>query len=150
VSTFNPDAWQAADPDATTVTTTQPPSDGTYAVELADARAFTAQSGEDWVILKFRTLDQDPVGYTWDNVQGFASEGRTRATKAVCKRIGVDVDTIASLEDLDRQLRATKGEYRNTFVQERVTSSPPTSDVPSSGFDWPEGTQGVPEDEIPF
>lgn len=127
-----------------------PPEPGVYEAALVDARAFTSQAGEDWVALTWRDT---AGGYEWDVLYGFRSERQTNVTKGQIHALGVLVDEVGTLEELDQELKAKcgsyytlsvkqKGERRNTYVDGGVVS-----DVPA---DVREAAAAAKADEIPF
>lgn len=143
MSSFDAGTWAAADPDAP-LESKDPPDPGVYDVVIADARAFQSKAGKDTLIVEWNITAGPQTGYQWPDIYGFKSEGQTKAAKGLCSRIGVDVEGIAGLGDLDAAVKTRVGEYftvevrqngdyRNTYVQ---ASSQPAlvSDVPNDAF----------------
>lgn len=128
---FN-DTWAAAtvedQPDRT-----QPPEPGLYTVAITDAKALTSEAGEDWVIIELEGIDGAAAEHQWSVVQGFRTPQATGFTKRVCRDLGVDIDAVTSLDQLDTALKEIvgryftvqvkqKGEYRNTYFQGAVSA----------------------------
>lgn len=141
------------------------PDPGVYDVLLSNGRAFTSKAGKDVLILTWRVAAGDQSGYQWDEVYGFGSEGAVKAVKATLTRVGVDVDSLVSLEAMDEAVKAACGEwfqvevrqngdFRNTYVNHRVTApATPPSDINSdpAGFAVPAGVTGTtPTNDVPF
>lgn len=156
---FNADAWQSADPDAP-MENNDPPDPGVYEAMLADAKAFTSSKGNDVAIVEWKIVSGGQMaGYQYPAIYTFKNEGAIKAAKATAARIGVDVDKIGGLDDLDVALKQHIGDYygievvqngqwRNTYVQGRAQA--PLSDVPNDGFD-PAPTDAATDDQtIPF
>lgn len=136
---FNAGAWQSADPNAEQEDN-DPPVPGTYDVVVSDARAFTSSKGNDVLILNWTITTGPQTGYSWSDVRGFKTEGAIKAAKALCTSLGVDVDGIGALEDLDAAVKqqlgeyfrvevAQNGSYRNVYIKGKPEGTP-VSDVP--------------------
>jgi hypothetical protein len=109
------------------------PEPGTYTVVIRDAKAITSkEKGEDWVIVEIEGLDGVAEGHQWPVIQGFRTPQAAGFTKRVCRDLGVDIDNVNNLDDLDAQLKTTigqyhtvdvkqKGDFKNTYFQGRVT-----------------------------
>jgi hypothetical protein len=121
----------------------EPPAPGTYEVALDDADYFTSKAGRDIIKLTLRVTHGigDTPGHTWDEIRGLATEGQMKAAKATCARLGIDVDAVQSADDLKAELQACigryytvevkqNGQYRNTYINDRITGGP-VSDIPS-------------------
>ena len=146
------DVWGNADPDATGAG--DPPEEGIYDVLLCDASAFMSKEKQElWIKLTFRQITGDSE---WDVLQGFRSQKQSNFSKRTCKLIGVDVDAIGSLEDLDRALRERcgnyftvevkqNGEFVNTYVQEGATPNVAPPPPPPTTAAAP-----LADDDIPF
>lgn len=145
------DTWTNADPDATGGG--DPPEDGTHDVVLNDAGAFLSkEKQEPWVKLSFRRLTDD---HEWDVIQGFKSQKQANFSKKTCQLIGVDVDAVGDLDELDKALRErcgnyftvevkTNGDFVNTYVQE---GAPAPDFVPPPVA---AAAEPVADDDIPF
>lgn len=148
----------------------QPPEKGLYTTELIDAAAVTAKaSGKDWVILEFRALDGGAEGHAWKVFQGFGSPQQAGFTKRVCRDLGVDIDNVTAMSELDEQLKQQigryftvevkqNGEYRNTYIQGTVSPESftlqqqgeiPVTDEPPAGAQLAAAPAGN-DDDIPF
>jgi hypothetical protein len=148
--------WPTADPDAVgNVDNGEPPEPGFYDVVLIDASALTSKKNEDWVILKWQILGTD---HDWPQVLGFRSEAAANFTKREVRELGVNVDQIGSLDELDTALRTQvakffrvevvqNGDFRNTYIRGAANS---TSDIPVDPGDFAPVTAGVPDEDIPF
>jgi len=160
MSQFDAGAWASTDANAE-MQSNDPPAPGKYDVVIADARAFTSKAGNDIAIVEWNITGGPQAGYQWPSLYGFKNEGQIKVAKSMCSRIGVDVDTIAGLEDLDRALKGTVGEYfqvevtqngehRNTYVQGRAGAQR-ASDIPEDGAFTPAATGPVGStDDVPF
>lgn len=146
--------WSTADPDAVgNIDNAEPPEPGVYDVTLIGAGAFTSKKQEDWVKLLWRRM---PDGHEWPVLLGFASEKGANFTKRECRELGVNVDTVGSLDELDTAVKAyvghyytvevvQNGEFRNTYLRGRM------SDVPADTSDFaPAAVSGPVDDTIPF
>jgi hypothetical protein len=116
------------------------------------------------IVLEMKVVGGPLDTYQWTELRGLKSEGQIKAAKATCSRLGVDVESVFGLEDIDAQLKALvggyfeievvqNGEWRNVYVQGRAGKAP-ASDVPS---DFPTKEEaaaavtGAKDDEdIPF
>ncbi len=158
MSTFDPQAWNQTDPDSG-FENNDPPTPGTYTVMLNDGRAFTSKKGDDFVSLNWKIVAGDQADYTWDALYNFKNEGAFKATKAVCQRIGIDVDSIASLEDLSQKIVEKtgkwfevevkqNGEWRNTYVNGAAQQTART-DAPAETSEFAHTSVGA-DDDIPF
>jgi hypothetical protein len=137
---------------------TQPPEPGLYTVAIQDAKAITSEAGEDWVIIELEGIDGAAAEHQWSVVQGFRTPQATGFTKRVCRDLGVDIDTVSSLDQLDTALKETavgnyftvqvkqKGEYRNTYFQGQVST---TETLPTEQRAAANATNGN-DDDIPF
>jgi hypothetical protein len=110
---------------------TQPPEPGLYTVAIQDAKAITSEAGEDWVIIELEGIDGAAPNTEWSVLQGFKSPQQAGFTKRVCRDLGVDIDAVGSLDELDTALKPIvgryftvqvkqNGEYRNTYFQGQV------------------------------
>lgn len=144
------DTWSDADPDGNN-DSANPPREGLFDVALVGARAFESKKGEDTVVLEFQTVDKQ---HQWSSLHGFKTPQAAGFTKGACQKIGVDVESVSSLEELDAALKAfvggfyevevkKNGEFWNTYVNDGV--GPPKADVPADT----EGLQPVPDDGEP-
>lgn len=165
MSDFDPTAWQQADIN-TTEERTGPPEPGTYVVALEDAKAFTSKAGNSVMVLDLRVTGGDADGYAWGEVRGFANDGQIKAAKATCSRIGVDVDHVTSLDEIDELLKqhvgefyevnvVQNGDYRNVYVNGHASGDfqAPQTDVPADTSDFEPAASpagGVPDEDIPF
>jgi hypothetical protein len=138
--TFPTDTWQktSIDQDAS-----EAPEPGTYDVVVTDGRAFTSKAGNPVIVIGFEVLGGPYNGHQWDELRGLKTEGQIKAAKATCARLGVDVDNVFSLEDIEQQLKGCvgnyytidvkqNGDYLNTYVQGRCETPPPASDIPTT------------------
>lgn len=123
-----------------------PADDGDYVIELVKGSALTSKKGDDWVVLELADVAS---GHAWTLMLGFKSQGQANVTKTACSRLGIEVEEVASLQELDVQLSLlagryfevtvkTNGEYRNTYINGPAVRPQqlPVSDVP------------VPEEEL--
>lgn len=139
---------------------TEPPEAGTYEVALEDARAFTAKSGTDWFVVDFKIVTGHGTGHKWSVLANLGKEGGVTAAKAMSAKIGVPIDEVAGLEDLDRLVKqhigeyfevdvVQKGDFRNTYIRDRVTAVEPASDIPTDPVPV-NAAQSAIDDDIPF
>lgn len=135
------------------------PEPGVYDVTLDDAKAFTSKGGKDVLVFEFRVVSGQAMGHRWDEFYAFNNAARTKTAKSVCSRMGVPIDEVASLPELDAEVKrliggyfeievVQNGEYRNVFVQGRAT---PSSDLPAQS-DPVAVAQMTPEsgDDVPW
>lgn len=121
--------------------TSDPPEAGTYSVSLDDARAFTAKSGTDWFVVDFKIVTGHGTDHKWSVLANLSKEGGVKAAKSMSVKLGVPIDEVAGLEDLDRLVKehigeyfevdvVQKGDFRNTYIKDRV-SGEAASDIPT-------------------
>jgi hypothetical protein len=123
-----------------------PPEPGDYNVAIQDARAFTSKAGNEVMVVELRILEGSRAGYVWSDVRGFKSEKAAGAAKSFCAGLGVSVEEVGSMEELDYALKLVignyfkvkvvqNGQYTNTYVNDRlgeqVASDVPNGDVPT-------------------
>jgi hypothetical protein len=137
---------------------TQLPEPGLYTVAVQDAKALTSEAGEDWVIIELKGIDGAAAEHQWSVVQGFRTPQAAGFTKRVCRDLGVDIDAVGSLDQLDTALKETavgkyftvqvkqKGEYRNTYFQGQVRSDEKLPDEQRAAASATNGN----DDDIPF
>lgn len=164
------ETWQNATADGSN--DAPPPDPGMYDVTLADARAFVSKKGEAWTTLTFRVESLRNKGHEWDVLLGYRSQKQANVAKATVSKLGVDVDAITGIEDLDAALKQLvgqmfavevkqNGEYRNTYVDGPVQGSQTTAPVtdatpPSAAEDFlapPAAADPTPvmtDDGVPF
>lgn len=156
-------AWKNADPDATGGggDDLTPPPDGTYDVALIAASAFVARtSGKAMVKLEFKVLSVDEQDYEWTVLLGFKSQSQANMTKRQVRNLGINVDDIGGIDELDGVLRQvvgnyytvetkTNGEFKNTYVSD---AGPITQDIPVDDQPAPEAVAAgaTSDDDIPF
>jgi hypothetical protein len=146
------DTWADASPEGGE---DNAPPNGLHDAALIDAGAFTSKSGNDVARLEFQTVDKQ---HQWTSILGFGSSKQAGFSKAQCMKVGVDVDAVASLEELDAALKACtggfyevevehNGEYVNTYV--RDGAQPNESDIPTPEMEpAPAGAEFG--DDVPF
>lgn len=99
------------------------PPEGVYVATLTRSEAFTSKDGKELIILNFRS----DLG-EWAALFGFGSDKATAFTKTQCARLGVKVNKVHSLYELDSALGEVvgnqytvevvkNGKYTNTYVQ---------------------------------
>jgi Protein of unknown function (DUF669) len=169
MSSFDAGAWQNTPTDQNGDRNPPPSPDGTYEVILKDGKAFTANSGDDYVVLTFEVSTGDQAGYAWDELRSFKSDGARGVTKTTLSRLGIDVDSLTALDDIDQAVKGKVGDwftvdvkqnpkddrYRNVYVNGPSTPVAAT-DVPAPTEQF--ATAGAPaspatepaEDDIPF
>jgi hypothetical protein len=152
------DQWASAtvgDNDST------PPECGIYDIALDDASAFTAKSGVDWFVVKLRVCNGAEMGHQWSVLANLTKEGGVKAAKAMSAKIGVPIDEVTGLEDLDRLVKqhigeyfevevVQKGEFRNTYFRDRATGDTPSGDVPADPAPVGAAQTAIDDDDIPF
>lgn len=122
--------WSKATIDGTE--NTSPPPEGKYEVALTDASAFVSKKGSEIVKLELRVVSVNEQGHEWVEIRSFATQGAANAAKATCHRLGIDVESVSSLDELDTELKTCvgryyavnvvrNGEYVNTYVEDIVT-----------------------------
>jgi len=146
--------WQNANPDAVGENN-EPPEPGRYDVALAGAGAWIAKSsGNPTMKLTWRRVED---GYEWDDIYGFKTEGAANYSKKVAREVGVDVDAVADLDQLDSALKAVvggffivdvqqNGDRRNTYVAGTLTGDVPidTSDMQPTPIPAAVGDNSIP------
>ena len=142
--------WQHADPDAIGGGDNQPPEPGRYQVALIDAGAAISKKEKPYQKMVWRRLEDR---YEWTVIHGFSSEGSANVAKREAREIGVNVDDIASLEELDAGLKAQiggfflvdvsqNGDFTNTYVTGLLTPETPVdAPVPATA---PEADRSIP------
>lgn len=96
-----------------------PPPEGEYEVAIDSAEFFVSKAGNPVIKLSLRvTSAGDQQGYTWDEIRGMGTPGQMKAAKATCSRLGIDVESIDSEEQLDAELRACIGRYYEINVKQ--------------------------------
>jgi hypothetical protein len=124
------ETWEKATVDGTE--NTSPPPEGEYEVALISASAFTSKKGTEIVKRELRVVSPQQQGHEWTEIRSFGTQGAANAAKATCFRLGVDVDAVSSLEELDVELKALggryyeakvvrNGEYLNTYIEGDAT-----------------------------
>jgi hypothetical protein len=142
------ETWSKATVDGTE--NTSPPPEGLYEVALTGASAFTSKKGTEIVKLEFRVMSAQENGHEWTEIRSFGSQGAANAAKATCFRLGVDVDQVTSLDELDTELKGRtgryyeakvvrNGEYLNTYIEGDAT---PAGQEPAAG--------PANDDDVPF
>jgi len=148
----------------------EPPPPGSYTAELTNSGAFTSKAGEDWCKFTFRIADGNQAGHEWDLIQTLEDKPALSITYRQLKAIGVDLDGVASLDELEGAISAYEGrrylvevsrngQYTNTNIkgEDTQTALPIAAgartapDVPIDRTDLgpPNGTDPADED-IPF
>lgn len=105
--------WGSANPDAKG--DNEPPEPGTYDVALTDAAAWVAKSGKTVMKLSYAVM---PDGQQWTAIFGFASQKAANVAKGQARDLGVDIDNVHGLDELDGALKALIGGYFTVDVQQ--------------------------------
>lgn len=146
--------WPTADPDAVGggMNDLVPPADGKHVVTLVEAGAWVAKSGKETVRLRFQTCDA--ARYEWVVLYGFKSQQQANLTKREIRALGIDVDSLVSLEMVDQALQSVTGKwfeievvrdrFENTYILGPVTEAPPVAARAAPA------AAPVPDDDIPF
>lgn len=142
------ETWQSA----STSERPEAPEPGQYDAMLEDAKALLSKKDEAWVILSWKVTSLRNKDHQWDELLGFRSSRQAGVTKATIAKLGVDVDNVTALDDLDGALKSLigqqfelevkqSGQYRNTYVL-GVSSAPapPVADPTDPSND----------DQVPF
>jgi hypothetical protein len=111
---FSPQEWENTPVDEAG----EPPEPGTYTVVLDNARAFTSEKGDDYVAFTLRVAVGELADHTWDVLLSFKSPAATKVAKTACARIGMDLMSVASLQELDARLKTRVGEWLEVAVVE--------------------------------
>lgn len=142
--------WQNANPDAVGGEN-EPPEPGRYEAALIDAGAAISKKEKPYQKMVWQRLEDK---YEWTVIHGFGSEGAANMAKREARAVGVDVDSITSLDELDAGLKAQVGGYYIVDVQRSgdftntYVSGTLTGDVP---VDAPEPVPAaVADDSVPF
>lgn len=157
-------SFQPYDPNAATDNggnDLEPPADGTHTgCTLRDAGAFTAKSGKDFVKFEWETT----TGHQWTVLQGFKSDAQTAVTWSEVGKLGINPVDIATLEQLDAELKKhvgsyydlavkTNGQFRNTYISgPSVGTNPVVTGQMATSAAGSASTPpaGVADDDIPF
>lgn len=155
---FDPSAWSAASTEGPEGGEAPPP--GLYEVSIETAEVFQAKSsGDDFIRMAYKVMVGPLTGHEWSEVRGLTPKA-VPVQKAHCKKLGIDVDKVGSLDDLDAALRGVvggyasvkvkkNGQYLNTDVVARH-SGPVGSDVPSTVGAGAPAPPAEGDDDIPF
>jgi hypothetical protein len=165
--TFPAQAWHNASIESDNNEAPDPGPEGrmTLDVALTDGRAFVSKSGNPVIVLGFKVVGGGQhEGHEWDELRGMKTDGQIKAAKATCAKLGVDVATVVSFEEIEQQLKGCvgtyyeievvqNGEWRNVYVQGRGGRT--ASDVPN---DFPSAEEAAAailaaksgDDDIPF
>lgn len=148
--------YQNANPDAVGGGDNDPPEPGRYQVALIDAGAAISKRDKPYQKMAWRRVEDN---YEWTVIHGFNSEGAANLAKREAREIGVNVDDITCLEELDAALKERvggffivdvqkNGDFVNTYVTGRLTGDVPidTSDMQPA----PVASEITSDDDIPF
>lgn len=151
------DTWADATPDMTG--SDDAPPDGKHDAALIDAGAFTSKNGNDVVKLEFQTVDRQ---FQWSAIYGFNSVKAAGFTKGQCQVVGVNIDQVGSLDELDQALKdhvagfyevevERNGDYVNTYVRDGGKPAV-VSDVPADTSDLAPvpAAAGNSDEDLPF
>lgn len=141
--TFPTDTWQNASIEGGDQT--EAPDPGVYDVTVTDGKAFVSKAGNPVIVVELQVLGGSSHNHQWAELRGLKTEGQVKAAKAMCARLGVDVDNVFGLADIDAQLKGCvglyytvevkqNGDYRNVYVLGRCETAPPGTDVPAGDF----------------
>lgn len=136
----------------------EPPGEGQFDVKLLRAGAFTSKAGNEVMTLEVRVIDGEHEGYEWTEMRNFKTQGAANAAKATADRLGVDVEAVRSMADLDAGLRSLagktfvfnverNGEYLNVYVSGEVY---PTAPEPQADPGPETGWAPIEDEDIPF
>jgi len=143
--------WQNANPDAVGGEN-EPPEDGRYQVALIEAGAAISKREKPYQKMVWRRLEDK---HEWTVIHGFASEGSANMAKREARAIGVNVDEVTSLEELDAGLKAQvggyfivdvqrSGDFTNTYVSGTLTGEVPMEAPEPVAATTPGNDDGVP------
>lgn len=156
--------WANASADENPPSNMDPPGEGAFQVALTAAKALVSKKGNEVVILELRAVGPPSDGYEWTHFLRFEPQGVANIAKRTCHLIGVAVDAVESLDDLNEALQEhvgnyydievkRNGDYLNVYFDGPSQSLPPT---PPTQFvtDGPRQTAakvvaGI-DDDIPF
>lgn len=148
----NPDAVGGAD---------EPPAPGTYdPAALEGASIFTSRSaGEPWMKFQWRDLAS---GHAWSVLYGFRRPAQVDFAKSAARDLGVDVDSVNGLDELNEALGALVGSFyrlevvdggnyqNSTYIRGRAQTEAPTAAVSAGRPTSPVLTDDFNDDDIPF
>lgn len=148
------DTWQDANPDGGD---NEPPEPGVYDVALIDADAFTSKAGDDWAKLELQDV---ATKYEWTLLLGFKNPKQAGFSKGVCQTVGVDVDSVSSLEELGSALKThvgsyysvkveQNGDYRNTYINGPADEGP-KAEVPADTEGLEPAAAASGDESVPF
>ena len=148
------ETWQSA---STNDERPEAPDPGNYDVRLEDAKALLSKKDEAWVILSWRVMSLRNKDHQWDELFGFRSQKAASITKKTIGLLGVDVDAVSSLDEIDSALKGLigrmyevevkqSGQYRNTYVLGPAAEQPPAQATPGGDPTTPESDP----DHVPF
>ena len=153
--------WRQADPDAVGGEDSSPPAPGVYTATLLDAGAFFSKAGEAFQKMRWGCVE---APNEWTKMFGFKTQGAANFAKKEARSLGVNVDAVSSIEELNAALGARKGsyfevevvqngEYVDTYVRGPVQSGTPLAAVPDQeppvAQPQPVGAH-IPTDDVPF
>jgi hypothetical protein len=162
------DAWKNADPDTKPgdgLEFDPPKAEGQYTVTLTDAHAGISPKNDGvFVVLTFETHEREP--FAWKDWYGFVkndgtpNKGAANAAKRQARALGVDIDSISSVDELADKLKARvggyyegvvkwNGKFGNFFVDGPASSQPPASDLGSPTIGEP-ATVPTDDSHVPF
>lgn len=92
-----------------------PPADGLHEVTLTGGGAWTSKSEADWVRFEFVTNDE--LQHKWTVLLGFKSQSQANMTKRKLRELGVPVDDLGSLDEIDAAIKGQIGSYFTVRVE---------------------------------
>lgn len=145
------EAWMNANPDD--IGGNQPPEPGLHDAALVDTVAAMSKRGSLYMRLTWQRVEDR---HQWDAMFGLGTPTGIALAKREARELGIDIDTVSTIEQLDAAL-ATKrggyyrvsveqnGDYTNTYVRGVLTPEVPVeAPAPSSP------TPAAANDDVPF
>lgn len=150
--------WRQADPDAIGGDDSNPPEPGVYTATLLDAGAFFSKVGDAIQKMRWGCVESPNE---WTVIYGFKTQGAASFAKREARAVGVSVDAVSSIEELNMALQTYKGAYfevevtrngdfLNTYIRGPVQAGSPLASVPAQQpAAQPTGAH-IPTDDVPF
>lgn len=150
-------AWQST---TTQLDYNEPPPPGMYDVRVDSADIFESKAGDTYLKMTYTIVGHQHTGHQWQAIHGF-KDTQLAFTKAHIKRLGVDVATIKTEDELEAALEGIvgrhftvevvqRGPYTNTDVKAAAPAPVAAPDIPIPGITNGTKTPRHNDDDLPF